>query len=100
MPHIIFLNGAIGVGKTYLGKRLADRIDAQFIDTDDFRDHSISWVQDNYKNSQRVLKAAIPHLERNSTIIIANPLRERDWVFYTMRFNKHKIGRASCRERV
>lgn len=95
MPIAIFLNGAIGVGKTYLGKRLAERLNAQFLDTDDFRDHSIGWLQDNYKNSQRLLKATISLLKQNSVVIIASPLRKRDWGFYEMHLFKQGI-KAYC----
>lgn len=95
MPFAIFLNGAIGVGKTYLGKRLADRLNAQFIDTDDFRDRSFGWLQDNYKNSQRLLNATISLLEQNSVGIIACPLRERDWTFYETHFFRYDI-KAYC----
>ena len=41
---VTFLDGPIGTGQTTLGRAPANEIDAEFIDDDELRDQSKSWI--------------------------------------------------------
>jgi shikimate kinase len=41
--HATFSSGPIGAGKTTLGRAVANRLDAAFIEGDDYADHTKPW---------------------------------------------------------
>jgi shikimate kinase len=58
MMSTIFLNGPIGVGKTRLGRALAARLGGAFIDSDDLRDYSKSWIGEFLTGSRKLVQAS------------------------------------------
>jgi hypothetical protein len=76
----------MGVGKTTLGRALATRIGARFIDCDELADPSKDWVAEVFTVSQKLVFGAIKALKANPIVIVARPLRARDWTFFRERF--------------
>jgi predicted kinase len=93
-PVVMFLNGSIGAGKTTLGRALAARIGAAFIDSDDLQDHAERWVDQVLTVSERLVCAAMDALSHHPVVIVARPLRARDWMYFRARFAVRGI--ATC----
>lgn len=84
--HVIVLNGPIGAGKTTLGRALAHELDAAFIDSDDLSDPGKRWFEEVLTTSRALVRAGLEALECRSTLVVAKPLRTRDWRFLKARF--------------
>ena len=78
---VIILSGPIGAGKTTLGRALALRLGGAFIDSDDLRDRSRSWLGDVLGGARRLVAAGMAALECHEVLVVAKPLRCRDWAF-------------------
>jgi len=81
MPSIIFINGPIGVGKTTLGRGVAEKLGGIFIDSDDIRDPLKTWLAEILSGSRRLVQACTTALFDTSLVIVAMPLRKREWIF-------------------
>ncbi|NIX76949.1 AAA family ATPase [Microvirga terricola] len=92
MRHVIFLNGPIGAGKTTLGRALAPAMNAAFIDSDDLRNHTRTWFGEILTSSRRLVDAALAALREKPAVVIAKPLRRRDWVFFHGTFKAQGIA--------
>lgn len=86
MKSTIFLNGPIGVGKTTLGRELAVRLGGAFIDSDDLRDYSKSWIGEVLTGSRKLVRAS------NPVLIVAKALRARDHAYFRTAFNAEGIA--------
>lgn len=84
--HVIFLSGAIGTGKTTLGRALARALRGGFIDGDDHADPDKPWYATIKTTSARILRAALALLSEQPVVVIAYPLRRRDWIYYRRKF--------------
>jgi hypothetical protein len=82
---VIFLNGPIGVGKTVLGRLVAAELDALFIDSDDLGDSSKRWFGQGLSTGMALVGAALGALRERPVVLVAKPLRARDWVFFKRR---------------
>ncbi len=82
----ILLNGAVGVGKTTLGRALAAQMDAGFIDGDDHGDPQKPWFASSLSTSASILSAGLAALNERPVVIIAYPLRCITWVYNKRRF--------------
>lgn len=91
----IFLDGPIGSGKTTLGRALAVRLDAHFIDGDDHSDPGRPWYASSLSTSRAIVRATVAALETHSRVVIAYPLRHRQWFFYQRTLCQVGI-RADC----
>ena len=89
--HAVFLEGPIGVGKTTLGRALADRLSAPFIDGDDYSDPGLPWFCSSYRTSKRVLSAALEALKDRRLVVLAYPLRCVNWIYYRRRFGEASV---------
>ena len=87
MTHAIFFNGPIGAGKPTLGRAVAARIDAAFLDGDDFSDHSRPWFASSLTTSERIASAALNGLAAKPTVVVAYPLRCTNFVYYRRRMS-------------
>lgn len=88
MTHAIFVNGPIGAGKTTLGRAVAARIDAAFLDGDDFADHGKPWFATSLTTSNRIASAALEVLRERRAVVVAYPLRCRNYVYYQRRMSE------------
>ncbi|HWK43246.1 MAG TPA: AAA family ATPase [Stellaceae bacterium] len=95
MGVVIFLNGPIGVGKTTLGQGLAERLDAAFIDSDDLRNHSKTWVEEVLSGSKALVRVSMAALSHRPILVVAKPLRHRDWAFLRAKFQAEGVA-ALC----
>ena len=78
---VIFLNGPIGVGKTALGRRAAVELGASFIDSDDLGDSSKQWFEQVLSDAKALVGAVMATLGERPVVLVAKPLRARDWTF-------------------
>jgi hypothetical protein len=81
MRGVILLNGPIGVGKTTLGRALAEQLDGAFIDSDDLRDRSRTWLGEVLRGARRLVAAGMAALETAPVLVVAKPLRCQDWLY-------------------
>jgi hypothetical protein len=84
--HAIFLNGAIGTGKTTLGRALATNIAAGFIDGDDHADPDKPWFASIKQTSERIVHAGFEILATHSAVVIAYPLGRTNWIYFRRKF--------------
>ena len=84
--HVVFLNGPIGVGKTTLGRALANRLGAAFIDGDDHSDPDRPWYSSIRRTSASIVEAGLGHLEFRPFVVVAYPLGCTTWIYYRRKF--------------
>ena len=84
--HAIFLSGPIGAGKTTLGRGLAERLGAGFIDGDDQADHGKPWFACIRTTSARIVRVGFELLDTHNAVVIAYPLGCSSWIYYRRKF--------------
>lgn len=84
--HVIFLSGPVGAGKTTLGRGLADRLAASFIDGDDFSAPDRPWFCSIHSTSKAIVREGLAALRHAPTLIIAYPLGCVNWIYYRRHF--------------
>lgn len=84
--HAIFLSGPIGAGKTTLGRGLAERLGAGFIDGDDQADHSKPWYARIRTTSERIVRVGLEMLATHEAVVIAYPLGCSSWIYHRRKF--------------
>src|SRR3954447_11097756 len=95
MRSVIILNGSIGVGKTTLGRALARELGGTFVDSDDLRDPVKRWVEEVLSLTNALVRAGMAALAGRSILVIAVPLRARDWALLWARFHAEWVA-AFC----
>lgn len=90
MRTVIAFEGPIGVGKTTLGKAVAERLNAGFLDGDDYSEAG-PWIRSILRTSRRVVSACEERLESHDKVIVAYPLRCIDWLYYKGTFGRKGI---------
>jgi hypothetical protein len=93
--HVFFFNGPIGVGKTALGRAVAAELGASFIDSDGLGDPAKRWFEEALSAANALVEAGLAASREQPTVIVAKPLRARDWAFFSARFAAHGV-RAHC----
>lgn len=88
---VIFLNGPIGVGKTVLGRLAAAELGASFIDSDEMGDPSKRWFEQGLSTSRALVEGVVTALRERPVVLVARPLRARDWAFFKRRFEAQEI---------
>jgi hypothetical protein len=89
--HVIFLNGPIGAGKTVFGRLAAVALGASFIDSDDLGDPSKRWFEQGLSTSRVLVEVAVTALRDRLVVVVARPLRARDWAFFKRRFEAQGV---------
>ncbi|HEY4166383.1 MAG TPA: hypothetical protein VGM96_06385 [Reyranella sp.] len=89
--HAIFLNGPIGAGKTVLGRLAAAELGASFIDSDDLGDPSKPWFGQVLSKARTLVGAGMAALRERPVVLVAMPLRDRDWAFFKARFEAEGV---------
>ena len=95
MRSVIVLNGPIGVGKTTLGRALAHELGGAFVDSDDLRDPAKRWVEEVLSLTNALVRAGMAALAGRPVLVIAMPLRARDWALLRARFRAEGVA-AFC----
>lgn len=88
---VIFLDGPIGSGKSTLGKELALRMGGQFLDGDDYSEPSLPWYTSALSTCHSIASAALTALQSCSLVIVAYPLRSREWIFFERTFYREGV---------
>ena len=89
---VIFLNGPIGVGKTVLGRLAAAELGASFIDSDDLGNPAKRWFEQGLSTARALVAAVVAALRNRSVVLVAKPLRARDWAFFKRRFEAEGVA--------
>ncbi len=84
---VIMLDGAVGVGKTSLGRAAAERLGVGFLDGDDYAVAG-QWLRTILQTSRKIVAAAQEVLTTQDTAIISYPLRCTNWIYYKARFER------------
>ncbi len=95
MRSVIILNGPVGVGKTTLGRALARDLGGAFVDSDDVRDPAKRWIEEVLSLADALVRAGMAALASRPVLVIAMPLRARDWALLRARFRAEKVA-AFC----
>lgn len=85
--HAIFLNGPIGVGKTTLGRGLAERLGGHFLDGDDYSKSGKPWYCSIHSTSKAIVREGLSTLEHQPALVVAYPLCCLNWIYYRRRFS-------------
>ncbi len=84
--HAIFLSGPVGVGKTTLGRALAERLSGAFIEGDTFSDSSRPWYCSILHTSRSIVQAGSETLKYQSVVVVAYPLTCINWIYFRRQF--------------
>jgi len=84
--HVIFLSGPVGAGKTTLGRALAERLSAGFIEGDDFSAPGRPWYCSTLRTSRAIVHAGMTTLNNRDAVVIAYPLRCTNWIYFRRKF--------------
>jgi hypothetical protein len=74
--------GAIGAGKTTLGRALALEIGGAHIEGDDHQQPPKPWFATSLSTCRGVLRAVLAVVADGRPAIVSYPLRCREWIFY------------------
>jgi hypothetical protein len=91
MGHVIFFEGPIGVGKTSLGRVVAETLGHGFIDGDDHSEPGPRYAS-SLTTSRGIVKACRIALKASPHVIVAYPLRCINWVYFQGHFARHRLG--------
>lgn len=91
LKHAIFLNGPVGVGKTTLGRALAEEIGGGFIDGDDHSAPNRPWYGSILQTSRSILATGLSVLENHPSVVIAYPLGCVNWIYHKRKFEEAGI---------
>lgn len=80
--------------RTALGRALAAEIGAGFVDGDELGDPSKGWLQQVLTASEKLVDIGLLKLKVQPVLIVARPLRARDWIFFQARFGVQKVARG------
>ena len=81
----IFLCGPIGSGKTTLGRMLAQALGAAFVDGDHHSDRNKPWFASSLSTARSIARTVHEESINGSDVVVAYPLRCREWIFYRRR---------------
>lgn len=85
MTQAIFFSGPIGAGKTTLGRGVAARLGAAFLDGDDYADHDRPWYASSLGTSRGIAEALLAALRQHPAAIVAYPLRCTNYLYFRRR---------------
>lgn len=102
--HVFLFDGPIGVGKTTLGRSVAERMGIAFLDRDALAGPG-PWINSVLSTNRRIVSTCLQELEQHPAVIVAAPTRCLDWLYLSMRFQKsgvrcHCIGLTASRRSI
>lgn len=80
--HVIFLTGAIGAGKSTIGRALADELEGSHVEGDDHQRPPKPWYATSLSTCRGTLREVVAKLELRNTVVVSYPLRCFEWIFY------------------
>ena len=87
----IFLSGPIGAGKSTLGAALARALQGVFVEGDEHADPNKPWYASALSTARSIAGNVVTAAATGRPVVIAYPLRCRDWVFYSSCLATHDI---------
>ena len=81
---IVFLTGPIGVGKSTIGRALAERVGGSFVEGDDHQLADRPWYAASLRTSRGIL-AEVQAKLREGPVVAGYPLRCFEWIFFRRR---------------
>jgi len=93
--QVIFIDGPIGSGKSTLGSELALRLGGHFIDGDDCCAQDMAWYTSALTTCHSIVREVLSAMQNCSLVIVAQPLRSREWIFFKGTFSRKHIA-VSC----
>ncbi|WP_127903001.1 shikimate kinase [Solirhodobacter olei] len=92
MQKSVFLfDGAIGVGKSTLGRSVAAKLGFGFIDGDDLSGPG-HWFCSSLATSRKIVGASVKALSGRAGVIVAYPVRCTNWLFFLRTFERMGIS--------
>jgi DNA polymerase III delta prime subunit len=82
---VIFLSGPIGTGKSTFGAALARALNGHFIERDDHGRSDLPWYASALTAPRSILREIIDRAREHGPVVVAFPLRCREWIFYRRR---------------
>jgi hypothetical protein len=90
--HVIFLSGPIGCGKTTLGRALADKLDADFVDGDDLSEGGTPWLASILRTCRAIVARVSAGDGYDGAFVVAYPLRCTNWIYFRRRLGDQGIS--------
>ena len=84
-PNVIFVSGPVGVGKSTFGTALAQALGGHFIEGDDHGRQDLPWYASALTAPRSILRAIVGSAREPGPVVVASPLRCREWIFYRRR---------------
>lgn len=91
--RVIFLSGAIGAGKSTIGRALAVELDGFHVEGDDHQQPPRLWYATSLSTCRDTLEAVIVGLSKRDLAVVSYPLRCFEWIYYRRRLAE--LGVAS-----
>jgi hypothetical protein len=76
----------VGVGKTTLGRPLADAIGGAFVDGDDHSDPAKPWFCSILRTSAAIVRTGLTLLDEGPAVVVAQPLTCINWIYFRRKF--------------
>lgn len=90
-PAIVAFDGPVGVGKSTLGRAVSQRLGIGFVDGDACSEPG-PWIRSILRTNRRIVARCERHLHCHPAVIVAYPLRCKDWLFLRETFRRRGIG--------
>ena len=87
-PLAVFLHGSIGVGKTTLGRALAERCSAVYVDGDQYQLPDRPWFASSLTVARALAEAAVRETSLASLVLLGYPLRCIDHLYLRRRLEQ------------
>lgn len=89
--RVIFLTGAIGAGKSTIGRALAHKLDGQHVEGDDHQQPPKPWYATSLSTCRGTLQEVLTKLEHSNTVVVSYPLRCFEWIYYRGHLDREKV---------
>lgn len=91
-PLAVFLHGSIGVGKTTLGRAIAERWSAAYVDGDQYQLPDRPWFASSLTVARSLAEAAFKETRSRPLVVLGYPLRCTDHLYLRRRLERADVG--------